>query len=196
MVDLIECFGEKCNNKTNMLCNRCRRGYYCSKECQVNDWKNHKAFCFYKLSDCLLNVFKLYNENKHKYPVTCLSFSDPKPLWFIEQYNQTRLLRKENLIFFSHTNLFCIICEKYIYDLGYSNVSFIKDGKTVRYIRCIKCATYNDILCEKTFMGKKKCHVYKFICMSHYLYQYEKLNRDVVMYIKILFAKYNTRCCL
>ena len=26
-------------------CSRCRIVSYCSKECQVKDWKNHRAFC-------------------------------------------------------------------------------------------------------------------------------------------------------
>ena len=26
-------------------CSRCKCISYCSKDCQVKDWKNHKAFC-------------------------------------------------------------------------------------------------------------------------------------------------------
>jgi hypothetical protein len=28
-----------------MKCNRCKLAYYCSKECQVTDWKSHKKTC-------------------------------------------------------------------------------------------------------------------------------------------------------
>ena len=28
-----------------MQCSRCRMAYYCSKECQKDDWKSHKPFC-------------------------------------------------------------------------------------------------------------------------------------------------------
>jgi hypothetical protein len=28
-----------------MKCQRCKAAYYCSKECQVADWKNHKKRC-------------------------------------------------------------------------------------------------------------------------------------------------------
>ena len=40
------------------ICSRCKSGYYCSQECQKEDWNDHKAFCklwnkpgtFYNLS--------------------------------------------------------------------------------------------------------------------------------------------------
>ncbi|TBU27770.1 hypothetical protein BD311DRAFT_695933 [Dichomitus squalens] len=42
----------KCNNcyisgdeKQLFACSRCRSQYYCSKECQKGDWKNHKTIC-------------------------------------------------------------------------------------------------------------------------------------------------------
>ena len=30
---------------TLYLCSRCRTISYCSRDCQVKDWKNHKSFC-------------------------------------------------------------------------------------------------------------------------------------------------------
>jgi len=34
-----------CKKEGNLRCNRCKAAYYCSKECQVQDWKSHKAIC-------------------------------------------------------------------------------------------------------------------------------------------------------
>ena len=33
------------NQKTLLVCARCKKVHYCSKECQVRDWKSHKSFC-------------------------------------------------------------------------------------------------------------------------------------------------------
>jgi len=34
-----------CKKEGNLRCNRCKAAFYCSKECQVQDWKSHKAIC-------------------------------------------------------------------------------------------------------------------------------------------------------
>ena len=35
-----------CHKLTDLLsCSKCKRTYYCGRECQVADWKSHKAFC-------------------------------------------------------------------------------------------------------------------------------------------------------
>lgn len=34
-----------CSNLGLLRCGRCRSAIYCSKECQKDDWKNHKPFC-------------------------------------------------------------------------------------------------------------------------------------------------------
>ncbi|ETS88003.1 hypothetical protein PFICI_01831 [Pestalotiopsis fici W106-1] len=34
-----------CKKKDAQLCGRCKSSCYCSKECQANDWPNHKLLC-------------------------------------------------------------------------------------------------------------------------------------------------------
>ncbi len=31
--------------KTKLRCSRCKKTYYCSKQCQSKHWKDHKFFC-------------------------------------------------------------------------------------------------------------------------------------------------------
>lgn len=36
---------KKCEKAATNYCLSCKKVYYCSKECQVADWKAHKAQC-------------------------------------------------------------------------------------------------------------------------------------------------------
>lgn len=36
---------EICGVKTKLSCSGCKKQWYCSKKCQIQDWKNHKEFC-------------------------------------------------------------------------------------------------------------------------------------------------------
>lgn len=40
-----------------LVCSKCRRQQYCSQECQLKDWKDHKEFCkgWYK-RDSMMSV--------------------------------------------------------------------------------------------------------------------------------------------
>ena len=31
--------------KSLMVCSNCKKAYYCSRECQREDWKSHKHYC-------------------------------------------------------------------------------------------------------------------------------------------------------
>lgn len=35
----------KCGNAATQRCSRCKGEWYCSRPCQVNGWKSHKAIC-------------------------------------------------------------------------------------------------------------------------------------------------------
>ena len=41
------CNGSKLNHKL-FKCNRCKNRYYCSKQCQKNDWNDHRNKCHLK----------------------------------------------------------------------------------------------------------------------------------------------------
>jgi hypothetical protein len=34
-----------CNKLSSKCCCRCKQAYYCSKECQMKDWLEHKKYC-------------------------------------------------------------------------------------------------------------------------------------------------------
>jgi hypothetical protein len=40
------CANIKCINKGNKRCSKCKMVYYCSKECQINNWSIHKKSCY------------------------------------------------------------------------------------------------------------------------------------------------------
>jgi len=42
------CFN--CKERCNLLCNRCKKTYFCSKECINKSWIKHKNFCFDKIN--------------------------------------------------------------------------------------------------------------------------------------------------
>jgi len=55
---IMEC--KYCHSKENLKkCGQCQKIYYCSKNCQISDWKNHKAICKIRLERFL---FKNYLE--------------------------------------------------------------------------------------------------------------------------------------
>lgn len=39
------CDGCKKENQSIKVCSKCKNAKYCSKECQINDWKTHKPEC-------------------------------------------------------------------------------------------------------------------------------------------------------
>lgn len=51
-IDAKDSMKERFNIHVGILltCSRCKIAKYCSKECQKNDWKNHKRVCVEKLS--------------------------------------------------------------------------------------------------------------------------------------------------
>jgi hypothetical protein len=44
-----------CNKQTTQICNGCKCTYYCSRDCQVKHWKNHKIECDNLSTNNLLN---------------------------------------------------------------------------------------------------------------------------------------------
>lgn len=50
---------------TLLTCSRCKKAKYCSKECQKNDWKNHKRTCVEKLSEFDADVDHYIDDRGH-----------------------------------------------------------------------------------------------------------------------------------
>lgn len=35
-----------CNKEAEKKCSRCEVAFYCSRDCQIKDWENHKEKCY------------------------------------------------------------------------------------------------------------------------------------------------------
>jgi hypothetical protein len=54
------CKKSGCHNYGNNTCSKCLKNFYCSRQCQIDDWKFHKIICCYiKDSTKLLSYSKL-----------------------------------------------------------------------------------------------------------------------------------------
>lgn len=63
-----QCGQEKCNEVAKYTCRRCKQKYYCSTECQKEDWNNHKKNCEDEEARLLNSKFCNLNHNdKNKY---------------------------------------------------------------------------------------------------------------------------------
>lgn len=41
---------EKCHKSATKRCSKCKSVWYCSRDCQLNHWKDHKPICAVKVS--------------------------------------------------------------------------------------------------------------------------------------------------
>lgn len=66
-----------CQDKKISQCTKCKQVYYCSRQCQKNDWSNHKKVCTQKKNEkCLICCQRIETESQklvcsHKYHPEC-----------------------------------------------------------------------------------------------------------------------------
>jgi len=61
---LIEGFKcSKCKKEALKRCSKCKSEYYCSRECQVTHWKDHKPACMAKVAQMEKNMQEKENKN-------------------------------------------------------------------------------------------------------------------------------------
>jgi len=54
-----------CNVAANLRCGRCKKAAYCSKECQVGDWRSHKVICGQVVTERVENVRANFIRHAH-----------------------------------------------------------------------------------------------------------------------------------
>ena len=148
-----KCF--TCDEQLPLLkCGKCKFANYCSQKCQIDDWSDHKLVCFSELSERLLRVYKLQNENK-QFRRNEIYLSSPiynhymnNKLHVVQPYGSS--------ILGNH----CVECSKKIKQIGDLKdvqFTFIKDNNTVVCYRCYDCSKKGTNFCSNTFMDSKKC---------------------------------------
>jgi len=89
----------KCENPANKACGKCKKEYYCSRQCQLDDWKRHKKVCNtvnQKLEPVDIDPPK--TQIKRVVPTNCKSFQEQivighteeesLAVWISNQHNQ------------------------------------------------------------------------------------------------------------
>jgi len=71
-----------CSKKGNKICGKCFSQYYCSKECQAEDWKIHKLTCQQKKPKPRLPQTSLFNETD-----LILGYSEEDEVFFWLAFN-------------------------------------------------------------------------------------------------------------
>ena len=62
-------------------CGNCKSAWYCSKECQVSDWKSHKQLCNHD-SDKLISIVIVNGDEAFEQKVPRVEL-DPKNGWYV-----------------------------------------------------------------------------------------------------------------
>lgn len=210
-----KCFVKQCNNLTDIRCIRCKRAYYCSKECQSNAWNLHKYVCFPSISDCLLGILKIphckfYNlYGIYAFHIGCISYNiDYEKEITILSYS---VEEKYPASSYYKALCCCIFCERrilfippvgigtYHYQLWNGVRVFFKrfeDEKPICVYKCIDCLYEKKNICPITFMDDNLCTLYKFTCLSIFLNKntYFVIPEEIMNMIKRFFIL--SRCCI
>ena len=147
----------------SFFCARCKRAYYCSRKCQLEDWTwRHKYICIPRLSDLLLKCFEwettgpLHKKNP-PFPTVYLSNID---LIHIRErgchtgphyFKYVKLSIPENI---------CVVCSKkltYGGPLRDRAFTIVKNNREVRCYRCESCHDLKKEICPVTFQDTDEC---------------------------------------
>jgi hypothetical protein len=154
-----------CNKVASFKCQKCQRAYYCSKQCQVNNWqKGHKYVCFPRLSDLLLKCFDLHVTQAERQPYSGYSKSNV----FLPSVGTLTIVEGNcyahmQSLLSRHGHDFCVVCgrEPTFQDnyLKPRTFSFIKNHKIVHCHRCEVCDDAKKEICPLTFRDKDECRL-------------------------------------
>ena len=53
-----------CGKKGKLVCDKCQKVVYCSRNCQFNDWNVHKINCESKPKSFIITKKKFYKKNE------------------------------------------------------------------------------------------------------------------------------------
>lgn len=136
------------------LCTRCKAAQYCSKQCQISDWRYHKLICHPLLCVRLKKVCEL--EGKfYKYGCSTL---DGRMAHIV---NETSLywLQPFKRIDYGDYH-YCVLCGKgtpFDRPCFKQDFSFTFKEQRIDCIRCDDCLAKKKHICSETFMEANVC---------------------------------------
>jgi hypothetical protein len=160
-----------CKKEASFRCKKCKRAYYCSRECQAENWhKGHKFVCIPRSSDLLLKFFDYHvtqlTAEKHIYLANMLG------LTVTEKDCNVDVLAVLSVCFY-----ICAVCAK---EATYKDIlverrfSLIKNDKEVHCYRCETCYESKKEICPITFRDRDECGLlllqqmrYFIMCAHH-----------------------------
>lgn len=148
-----------CDKKTNLRCGYCHIPYYCSVNCKLNDFDNHKILCRTSLQEYCKNLVNLHKDGCMTRLCGDFTINISSPHHILKINNKETLIQIRKI----WHDLFCAICGDHIFlesfHVLYNILEFNFNDKLIQYSRCDKCILLNKYICTETFNDSKQCYI-------------------------------------